>query len=122
MSLTSKRRSVRRRERTQRRWSRMTYKLLAAAKLPVPNSKRLPWSSGSPRSCRRRCEHRNKKQIPGVTSFFHTFKHFFLSLTFFYIYLFFSIYYSFFFSFSLSFSRCTCAVATSSFSSSSPPC
>lgn len=65
-SLTSKRRSVRRRERTQRRWSRRTYKLQAAARRPIPNSRRWPWSSASPRSCRRRCEHRNRKNTgPG---------------------------------------------------------
>lgn len=48
-------------ERTQRRWSRRIYIRPAVATRPFPNSRPWPWSSVSPRSSRRRWNHRRNE-------------------------------------------------------------
>lgn len=68
-------------ERTQRRWSRRIYIRPAVATRPIPNSRPLPWSSASPRSCHRRWNHRrnepsvitmgSERRSPDAASFFN---------------------------------------------------
>lgn len=48
-------------ERTQRRWSRKIYIRPAVATRPIPNGRPWPWSSASPRSSRRRWNHRRNE-------------------------------------------------------------